>query len=146
MEITRLLLVEDNADHARLIIDELEIENAKWEIVLMQDGQEIIDYFQKANIDGNGNGEIHPQIDLVLLDLNLPRVNGIDVLRFLKNDSRFCTIPVIVLSTSFDQETIDEAYKNGANGYLTKPDTYEEFVTKMRCVKEYWLNTNTLPS
>ncbi len=144
MEIKRLLLVEGNADHARLIIDELEIENVKGEIVLMKDGQEVIDYFQKANIDGNG--EIHSHIDLVLLDLNLPRVNGIDVLRFLKNDSMFCTIPIIVLSTSFDQETIDEAYKNGANGYFIKPDTYEEFATMMRCVKEYWLNTNTLSS
>jgi CheY-like chemotaxis protein len=144
LEITRILLAEDNADHASLIIDELETENVKREIVLMKDGQEIVDYFQKMNIDGSSG--IHPQIDLVLLDLNLPKVPGIEVLRFLKNDSKLCVIPVIILSTSSDQKMIDEAYKNGANGYLIKPSSYEEFTTKMRCVKKYWLDTNLLPS
>ena len=144
MEVTRILLVEDNADHASLIIDELEAENVKKKIILMKDGQGAVDYFQKANIDSNG--EIHSHIDLVLLDLNLPKVNGMDVLRFIKNDSRFCIIPVIILSTSSDPDTITEAYKNGANGFITKPVSCEEFIEKMKYVKEYWLNTNILPS
>ncbi len=144
MEVTRILLVEDDADHASLIIDELETENVKKEIIFMKDGQEAVDYFQKANIDGNG--EIHSHIDLVLLDLNLPKVNGMDVLRFLKNESRFCIIPVIVLSTSYDPDTITEAYKNGANGFITKPVSCEDFTEKMKCVKEYWLNANLSPS
>lgn len=143
MEITRILLAEDNEDHATLIIEELEIEGDKEEIIFMKDGQKTIDYLQKMNI--NGNGGIHPQIDLVLLDLNLPKVPGIEVLRFLKNDSEFCTIPVIILSTSCDPETIIEAYEEGANGFITKPISYGDFAEKMKYVKKYWLNINTLP-
>lgn len=143
MEIARILLVEDNVDHARLIIEELEMESDKEEIVFIKDGQEAIDYFQNIN---DNNGEIHPQVDLVLLDLNLPKVPGIEILRFLKNDSKLCVIPVIILSTSYDPETISEAYEEGANGFITKPTSYGEFAEKMKYIKKYWLNVNTLPS
>ncbi len=59
-----------------------------------------------------------------------------DVLKFIKNDSKYCEIPVIILSTSSDQETIDETFKNGANGYFIKPPSYEEFVEKIRILKK----------
>lgn len=142
MEITRIVLVEDNVDHARLIIEELEIESDKEEIVCIKDGQKAIDYFQNIN----GNGEIHPQVDLVLLDLNLPKVPGIEILRFLKNDSELCIIPVIILSTSYDPETISEAYEEGANGFITKPISYGDFAEKMKSIRRFWLDVNTLPS
>lgn len=142
MDITRIVLVEDNVDHARLIIEELEIESDKEEIIFIKDGQKAIDYFQNIN----GTGEIHTHVDLVLLDLNLPKVPGMEILRFLKNDSELCIIPVIILSTSYDPETISEAYEEGANGFITKPVSYGDFAEKMKYIRKYWLEVNTLPS
>ncbi len=87
----------------------------------------------------------HSQIDLIILDLNLPKINGVDVLKSLKGNSKYSSIPVVILSTSSDQNTISEAYKNGANGYITKPMSYGEFVDKIRLLRRYWTDTNTLP-
>ncbi len=129
------MLVEDDPDHAELIIDVLRTENVKKEIILLKDGLEALDYLQKIDIDGNDG--IRSQIDLVILDLNLPRVSGMDVLKFLKKNSRYCSIPVVILSTSADHETIETAYKNGANSYITKPISYEGFVEKIKALSIY---------
>ncbi len=131
----KILLIEDDPDHAELIIDVLKMENVKKEIILLKDGLEALDYLQKIDIDGNDG--IRSQIDLVILDLNLPRVSGMDVLKFLKKNSRYCSIPVVILSTSADQETIETAYKNGANSYITKPISYEDFVEKIKALSIY---------
>jgi CheY-like chemotaxis protein len=125
----RILLVEDNPDHAELIIDVLEAEYKK-EVILIKDGKEAIDYFQKAcprepyqtsplkqsvtRAEFDGDDEIGPQIDLIILDLNLPKVRGMDILKFLKQNSMYRSIPVVVLSTSSDGKTIEKAYENGA--------------------------------
>ncbi|HDY68157.1 hypothetical protein LCGC14_1404380 [marine sediment metagenome] len=131
----KILLIEDDPDHAELIIDVLRTENVKKEIILLKDGLEALDYLQKIDIDGNG--EIRSQIDMVILDLNLPKVKGMDVLKFLKNDSRYSSIPVVILSTSADHDTIETAYKNGVNSYITKPISYEGFVEKIRTLSIY---------
>ncbi len=131
----KILLIEDDPDHAELIIDVLKMENVKKEIILLKDGLEALDYLQKIDIDGND--EIRSQIDLVILDLNLPRVSGMDVLKFLKKNSRYCSIPVVILSTSADHETIETAYKNGVNSYITKPISYEGFVEKIKALSIY---------
>ena len=152
MKEPRIIIIEDDPDHADLILDIFETENVVSEVVLMKDGMEAVDYFQEvdpsnqivqSNVEG-GNGR-HSQIDLVILDLNLPKVNGMDVLKSLKRNPRYCSIPVVILSTSSDQETISEAYKNGANGYVTKPMSYDEFVDKIKMLRRYWSDTNTLP-
>ncbi|ODS32336.1 MAG: two-component response regulator [Candidatus Scalindua rubra] len=147
----KILIIEDDPDHADLILDILEIENAEVKVILMRDGQEVIDYFMetyssaspttssgqeqavKAGIK-RGIGR-HPQIDLIILDLNLPKINGMDVLKFLKKNSRYCSIPIVILSTSSDQDTIDKAYKAGANAFITKPTSYDEFVEKKKLLK-----------
>ncbi len=131
----KILLIEDDPDHAELIIDVLRTENVKKEIILLKDGLEALDYLQKIDIDGND--EIRSQIDLVILDLNLPKVKGMDVLKFLKNNSRYSSIPVVILSTSADHDTIETAYKNGVNSYITKPISYEGFVEKIRTLSIY---------
>ncbi len=156
----KVLLIEDNPDHAELITELLEVESKK-EVILIKDGKEAMDYFQKAcppeacqtsssnrkairtDIDGD---EIEPQIDLVILDLNLPKVHGMDVLKFLKQNSRYRSIPVVVLSTSSDEKTIKEAYKNGANGYISKPVSYENFVEKIKILNSYYDEYNKLNS
>ena len=148
----KILLIEDDPDHADLILDIFKTEDVESEVVLMKDGMEAIDYFQEvdtsnqivqSNVEG-GNVR-HSQIDLVILDLNLPKVDGMSILKFLKKNPRYCSIPVVILSTSSDQETILEAYKNGANGYITKPLSYDEFVDKIKMLTELCSGDNTLP-
>ena len=136
MKEKKILIVEDDPDHANLVLDIFDTENIKGEVVLMKDGQEAIDYIQD---------EMQSQVSLVILDLNLPKVEGMEVLKFIKNNPKHCSIPVIILSTSSDQNTISEAYRNGANGYVTKPMSYDELVNKIKFLKRYWSDTNTLP-
>ena len=147
-----IVLIEDDPDHADLILDIFKTVDVESEVVLMKDGMEAIDYFQEvdtsnqivqSNVEG-GNVR-HSQIDLVILDLNLPKVDGMSILKFLKKNPRYCSIPVVILSTSSDQETILEAYKNGANGYITKPLSYDEFVDKIKMLTELCSGDNTLP-
>jgi len=125
----KILLVEDSPDHAELIIDIFEEDNAniKTKVILKKDGQEAIDYFQY---------EMQSQVSLVILDLNLPKVHGMDVLKFIKKNSKYCSIPVIILSTSSDHKPIDEAYENGANGYFVKPISYEGLVEEIKILKK----------
>ena len=126
----KIILVEDDLDHAELISDVLKEDNTKeikTEVVLKKDGQEAIDYFQ----DG-----MQSQVSLVILDLNLPKVDGMEVLKFIKKNSRCRSVPVVILSTSSDQKTIDNAYKNGANGYFVKPASYEDLVEKVKILKK----------
>ncbi len=139
MEEKKFLLIEDDQDHADLIIDVLKEDNPKnikTEVILKKDGQEALDYFQNGSIDCVGDNAVKSEISLVILDLNLPKINGMEVLKFIKKNSKYCSIPVIILSTSPDQKTIDEAYKNGANGYFVKPTTYDEFVEKVKILKK----------
>ena len=152
MKEPRILIIEDDPDHADLILDIFEAESFESEVVLIKDGMEAVDYFQEVDpsnqiVQSNvecGSGR-HSQIDLVILDLNLPKVDGISILKFLKKSSRYCSIPVVILSTNSEQETILEAYKNGANGYITKPHSYDEFVDKVKMLRRHWSDKNTLP-
>lgn len=135
MEDKIIILIEDDPDHADLIIDvfgENGIENT---IVQIRDGQEAIDYFQEMDL--KWKGAVNDKIILILLDINLPKICGITVIKYLKNNSGYRHIPVVVLSTSSDKKTIDEAYENGADRFVTKPVSYEEFVERLETLKEY---------
>ena len=134
MEKRNIILVEDDPDHADLITEVLVEGGIETEIILVQDGMEAVDYFQELGI--KWNEQLEYKIKMIILDLNLPKVNGMSILKFLKKNSRYCSIPVVILSTSSDQKTIDEAYKNGVNGYFVKPASYEEFVEKIRILKK----------
>ncbi len=152
MKRRKVLIIEDDPDHADLVLDIFETEEVENEVVLMKDGEEVIEFFnnidstahdsQSSTEDGNGRPSL---IDLMILDLNLPKVNGMDVLKFIKKNPRYCSIPVVILSTNSDQDTISEAYRNGANGYVTKPISYEEFVEKIESLRDYWFGANLSP-
>jgi two-component system response regulator len=88
-------------------------------------------------MDIGNNGELRSQINLVILDLNLPKVIGMEILKFIKENLRFCSIHVVILSTSSDYKTIATAYKNGADSYITKPISYEDFVEKIKALSVY---------
>jgi two-component system response regulator len=136
LEEKRIILIEDDPDHAELIMDILGEGGVKKNIILVRDGQEAIEYFQEYSI--KWDGQVKDKINLIILDLNLPKVSGMEVLKYLKKNSKYSPVPVIILSTSSDKKTIDEAYKNGVNGFMTKPASYEEFITKLEGLKEYY--------
>jgi CheY-like chemotaxis protein len=116
----KILLVEDNPDHAELIVDALEPGDVKKEVTLLKDGQEVINYFQKVDIEGIDN-EIKDQISLVILDLDIPKVDGMNVLKFIKGNSRYRSINVIILSTSFDDEPLQKRTKMVQTVLLQSP-------------------------
>ena len=125
----------------------------------MKDEREIMEYFSKADLredysispfaqgnirtDVDGDTGRWPQFNMAILNLNLPKVNGMDVLRFLKKNLSYCRIPVIIFSENSDPEAIAEAYKNGANGFISKPASFKEYIKNKRLLKEFMLNVNT---
>ena len=135
-----VLLIEDNPDHAALITDVLKDENGMT-VVLIKDGQEAIDYFKESGPDSNGET---PQIDVIISDLNLPKVNGMEILKFLKRGPKYSSIPVVICSTSNDKKVIREAQKNGADAYITKSTSYEQVIEDLKILNDCYSSTNTL--
>jgi CheY-like chemotaxis protein len=119
-----ILVVEDDPGHARLIEKNLRRANIKNEIVFAPDGQEAVDYLFG---EGIYEGKEHAGHLLVLLDLNLPVLDGYQVLQRMKADKRTKRIPVIILTTTDDTREVTRCYKLGCNVYITKPVNYEQF-------------------
>lgn len=133
-----ILIATADQDSAELIIDELNVEDIRKEIILKKDGSEVIDYFQRTDIDVV---KMEHLVDLIILDLKLPEVCGIDVLKFLKKDPTRKAIPVIIFSTSSDAKTISKVYKNGASGFITIPGSFKEFSENIKVLKSCLLNS-----
>lgn len=119
-----IVLVEDNAGHARLIEKNLRRANISNSIVMLENGQLALDYLFGGQ--GYVNTEHHPPL-LVMLDLNLPVIDGYRVLEKMKSDPRTKSIPIIVLTTTDDAHEINRCYELGCNVYITKPVEYEQF-------------------
>ena len=128
----KIVLIEDNPDHAELIAEALGDGDIESNITLLSDGMEASDFFEKCSIEDH----IENRIKLIVIDLKLAKIDGMDILKFLKKSSRYSKIPVIIFSATSNQETIDEAYKNGANGYFVKPVDHAEFVEKIKILKK----------
>jgi len=138
-----VMLVEDNVDHAELVIRTLEEHRIANRVRHFLDGQSALDYlFQRGKFAGQTN-DARPHV--ILLDLRLPRVDGIDVLKTIKDDHDLKTIPVVVLTTSEAEKDVARAYYNHANSYLVKPVGFEEFKKLMDDLGFYWLSWNTHP-
>lgn len=138
-----ILLVEDNPDHAELTKQALKRANLANQIVHVKDGEEALQYlFREGPYAGRENGV---QPGLILLDLRMPKVDGLGVLRRVKADQELRSIPTVMLTTIEEREEMEEAYRLGANSYVTKPVQFSEFVEKVRAVGLYWLLTNALP-
>lgn len=137
-----LLLVEDNPDHAEMSRTALEEDDPDYSIHVqwVKDGQEVIDYLKKTGAYADS-----PRPDLILLDINLPKLDGIELLRMIKEDDDLRIIPVIMLTTSDRAEEILKCYTLGANSFITKPVKFKEFTEKIRSFKRYWLKTNRGP-
>lgn len=138
-----VMLIEDNVDHAELVIRTMQEHKIANKVRHFLDGQSALDYlFQRGEYsDYNAN----PRPHVILLDLRLPRVDGIDVLRTIKENDDLKTIPVVVLTTSEAEKDVARAYYNHANSYLVKPVGFEEFRKLMDDLGFYWLGWNTNP-
>jgi len=140
---TVILLVEDNPDHVLLIKEALAVNNIINEIRVVEDGEEALDY-----LFGRGqyaDPQMSPRPTLIILDIKLPKMDGQEVLKTIKSDPGLKDIPIIVLTTTTQEEEIIKSFKNGANSYVTKPIDPQEFFDKIKNLKVYWMITNSLP-
>ena len=131
-----ILLVEDNANDAELTLRALKQRNLANQVHLCRDGAEAMDFF-------SDNASPVPKV--VLLDLKLPKVDGLEVLKRLKHNARTRTIPVVVLTSSREEPDIERAYALGANSYIVKPVDFEAFARAVADVGLYWLLLNHPP-
>lgn len=141
----RVLLVEDNEDDTFLALRALNSvrTNNRFEVEVAMDGAKALDLLLEQDDDGD---EIEIKLpSLILLDVNLPRVDGLEVLRRLRADDRTQSIPVVIFSSSDSAEDIDASYKYGANSYLRKPALYSEYRAVLEQVGVYWLDANLCP-
>lgn len=135
-----ILLVEDSPSDTDLTIEAFQGGGIPSNLSHVEDGVEAMEFLGRKNAYINA-----PRPDLILLDLNLPRKDGREVLLELKSDPNLCTIPVVVLTTSKDDKDIAQAYQLKANCYIAKPVDFEQFVNAVRAIEHFWLKVATLP-
>jgi len=133
-----ILLVEDNPDDEALTLRAFEKSNISNEVVVARDGAEALAYLFP---DDDGGYDV-PRPALILLDLNLPKVGGLEVLRKMQADARTRLIPVVVLTTSKQEEDILDSYRSGANAYVRKPVKFSDFADAVRALGVFWLLLN----
>ncbi|MBE3042225.1 response regulator [Candidatus Bathyarchaeota archaeon] len=135
-----ILLAEDDTAHAEIVRRKLEDFPVANRLFLAKDGQEALDFlFRKGAC---ADPETSPRPDLILLDVRLPRVDGLGVLRRIKNDGNLKRIPTVMITTSDDNSDIDAAYVQGAGSYLMKPMNFGKFDKMMDALCSYWLTWN----
>ena len=134
-----ILLVEDNPNDVEITRRALEKGRVRNELTVARDGQEALDI-----LFGNGNSGV-PRPGLILLDLNLPKVDGREVLEKIKADPKLKRIPVIVLTVSTSEEDVMRTYDLGVNTFITKPVRFDDFMKVVMTIKEYWILIATLP-
>lgn len=139
-ESIHILIVEDNPADARLAVEALKESEISNNISIVQDGVEAISFLKNEN----GFSDT-PLPDLILLDLNLPKMNGKEVLKIIKNDPNLKRIPVIILTTSDSDQEISATYDLHANCYINKPVGLDQFITVIQSVENFWLSVVKLP-
>jgi CheY-like chemotaxis protein len=138
-----VLLVEDNPRDAEMALRTLRKRNLANNIVHVRDGQEALDWLFGLGAHVGRNPSSHPKV--VLLDLKLPKVDGMEVLRAVRGDERTRFIPVVALTSSHEERDVIESYKLGVNSYVVKPMDFDGFSTAVADLGRYWLLVNQEP-
>jgi len=138
-----ILLAEDNPDDVTLTLRALKKSKIMNELVVAQDGVEALDYLFGTGKYAGRDTRVLPQV--VLLDLKMPRMDGLEVLQRVRSDERTRLLPVVVLTTSSEDKDRIESYKLGANSYIRKPVNFEQFVDAVQKLGLYWLVLNEAP-
>ena len=136
-----VLLVEDNPDDVEITRRALSLGRIANDLQVARDGQEALDLLFRQGQYGAGT----PRPDLILLDLNLPKVNGLEVLERIKTKDGLCSIPVIMLTVSNRDEDVARSYKLGSSTYIQKPVEFDKFFHAIEVLGEYWIIIATLP-
>jgi two-component system, response regulator len=138
-----ILLVEDNPDDELLTMRALRKNNVLNKVVVARDGVEALDYLFGTGGHSGRDTAIMPQ--LILLDLKLPKIDGLEVLKRLRADERTRLLPVVILTSSREEQDMLDGYGFGANSYVRKPVNFEQFVQAVEQLKLYWLILNEAP-
>jgi CheY-like chemotaxis protein len=139
MKMINILLIEDNEGDILLTTEAFEESKIVNKITAIRDGKAAINFFESLN-----KKEELPH--LVLLDVNLPKVSGHDVLMYIKNNEQYKTLPVIMLTTSSSEKDILQSYKNHVNCYVTKPIDVSDFMRAIAKIEDFWINTVSIPA
>ncbi len=139
MKSLRMLVVEDSPSDVRLIKEALKETGVPVQMAVAHDGVEAMEYLQKSELG------LVSRPDLILLDLNLPRMNGREVLAQVKGSATLRQIPVLVMTSSRADEDISQCYSLNANCYITKPSDLVEYLNVVRAIEDFWFFTATLP-
>ncbi len=143
MKLIDILLVEDNPDHAMLTRRVLEDYKVANRVHVVENGVDALDYIYRRGKYSDGNGATRP--GLILLDVKLPKLDGFEVLKQLKSDPEYSSIPVVMLTTSARDEEVIRGYAEGANSYVTKPVRFDEFAEKVKNIGLYWGLISSVP-
>jgi len=138
-----ILLVEDNPDDEELTLLAFEDCQIANQVIVKRDGAEALDYLLGRGIYSDRH--LYPMPSLVLLDLKLPKVDGLEVLRCLRSDARTKILPIIILTTSEEEQDLLNSYSLGCNSYTRKPVDFEQFMQEVRQLGVYWLLLNETP-
>ena len=143
MEDKLILLVEDNPDDQALTLRALQKNNIRNRVVIRQDGAEALDYLFCQGADAGRDPRDAPQV--ILLDLKLPKIDGLEVLRRIRADERTRLLPVVILTSSKEEQDMIKGYGYGANTYVRKPIDFNQFVEAVNQLGLYWLVLNEPP-
>lgn len=138
-----ILLVEDNPGDVELTKRALRKSKIETQLDIAEDGAEALDYLFCQGQYGDRNPNMPPS--LVLLDLNLPKIGGLEVLHHIRNHPKTKNLPVVVLTSSNEESDVTTAYSNGANSYIRKPVDFSEFTDAVHQMGQYWLELNEAP-
>jgi CheY-like chemotaxis protein len=142
-QLRTILLVEDNPADIKITQRALRESELSVELVVVRDGQQAVDYLLRQGTYAHDESWRVPE--LILLDLNLPRLTGREVLERIRSTPNLHSVPVVVLTTSRRREDVQEVYAAGANTYIEKPQDFRRFVDVLRTIHSYWLDTAILP-
>ncbi len=140
MEEVLILIAEDDADDRYLLQSAFEENGYKDKLIFVENGVELLDFLHQID----GNAAKLPRF--ILLDLNMPKKDGREVLKEIKQNQYFKQIPIIIFSTTNNEQEMKRCYELGANSYITKPNSFENLIKTVAAVRSYWINTTSFPA
>jgi CheY-like chemotaxis protein len=140
-EVKRILIVDDSPKDVELTIAALREKNLANEVIVAEDGEEALDYLYKRGKFADEKG--YPAV--ILLDIKMPKMNGIEVLKIIRSTPKFKLIPVIMVTSSREEKDLVESYKLGANSYVVKPVDVLQFIDAIKSLGQYWAIINQPP-